>query len=39
MRKNKHPNIVNFVDSYKVDDELWVNIIKFKLIKGCNGVS
>ncbi|XP_065643922.1 serine/threonine-protein kinase PAK 3 isoform X2 [Hydra vulgaris] len=24
MRENKHPNIVNYVDSYLVGDELWV---------------
>ncbi|XP_070712437.1 serine/threonine-protein kinase PAK 3-like, partial [Pempheris klunzingeri] len=24
MRKNKHPNVVNFVDSYLVGEELWV---------------
>lgn len=24
MRENKHPNVVNYVDSYLVGDELWV---------------
>ncbi|XKL60450.1 hypothetical protein PGB90_007507 [Kerria lacca] len=24
MRENKHPNVVNYLDSYLVDDELWV---------------
>lgn len=24
MRENKHPNIVNYLDSYLVSDELWV---------------
>ena len=24
MRENKHPNIVNYVDSYLVGEELWV---------------
>lgn len=25
MRENKHANIVNYLDSYLVGDELWVN--------------
>lgn len=25
MRENKHPNIVNYVDSYLVGEELWVS--------------
>ena len=25
MRENKHPNVVNYLDSYLVVDELWVN--------------
>lgn len=24
MRENKHPNVVNYLDSYIVGDELWV---------------
>jgi p21-activated kinase 1 len=24
MRQNKHPNVVNYLDSYLVQDELWV---------------
>lgn len=24
MRENKHPNIVNYLDSYLVGEELWV---------------
>jgi p21-activated kinase 1 len=24
MREHKHPNVVNYKDSYLVDDELWV---------------
>lgn len=24
MRENKHPNVVNYLDSYIVADELWV---------------
>lgn len=24
MRENKHPNIVNYLDSYLVGDDLWV---------------
>lgn len=24
MRENKHPNVVNYLDSYLVGDELWV---------------
>lgn len=24
MREKKHPNIVNYLDSYLVEDELWV---------------
>lgn len=27
MRESKHGNIVNFIDSYLVRDELWVNIL------------
>jgi len=26
MRENKHPNIVNYVDSYLVGEELWVSV-------------
>lgn len=26
MRENKHPNVVNYLDSYLVGDELWVRI-------------
>ena len=26
MRENKHPNIVNYVDSYLVGEELWVTM-------------
>ena len=26
MRENKHPNVVNYLDSYLVGDELWVKI-------------
>lgn len=26
MRENKNPNIVNFVDSFLVGEELWVRI-------------
>ena len=25
MRESKHPNIVNFIESYLVRDELWVS--------------
>lgn len=25
MRENKHPNIVNYLDSYLVGDDLWVS--------------
>lgn len=25
MRENKHPNIVNYLDSYLVSEELWVS--------------
>lgn len=25
MRENKHPNVVNYLDSYLVGDELWVH--------------
>ncbi len=25
MRENKHPNVVNYLDSYLVGDELWVS--------------
>lgn len=24
MRENKHPNVVNYLDSYLVGEELWV---------------
>ncbi len=27
MRQNKHPNVVNYLDSYLVGDELWVLIL------------
>jgi serine/threonine protein kinase len=27
MRENKHPNIVNYLDSYLVGEELWVRSI------------
>lgn len=27
MRQNKHPNVVNYLDSYLVGDELWVKSI------------
>jgi hypothetical protein len=27
MRENRHPNIVNYIDSYLVDEDLWVIII------------
>lgn len=31
MRENKHPNVVNYLDSYLVDDELWVKFtFRFK---------
>lgn len=26
MRENKHPNVVNYLESYLVGDELWVRI-------------
>ena len=29
MRENKHPNIVNYVDSYLVGEELWVRFMKY----------
>ena len=32
MRENKHPNIVNYVDSYLVGEELWVSC---KDMKNC----
>ena len=27
MRENQNPNIVNYLDSYLVGEELWVNIL------------
>ena len=27
MRESKHPNIVNFIESYLVRDELWVRTL------------
>ena len=30
MRENKHPNIVNYVDSYHVGEELWVRHVSFQ---------
>lgn len=27
MRENKHPNVVNYLDSYLVGEELWVKLI------------
>jgi serine/threonine protein kinase len=27
MRENKHPNVVNYLDSYLVGEELWVRSI------------
>ena len=37
MRENKHPNIVNYVDSYLVGEELWVSCKDMKklLHSGC----
>ena len=29
MRENKNPNIVNYLDSYLVGEELWVNNYKY----------
>lgn len=34
MRENKHPNIVNYLDSYLVHDELWVNPVTLRLSSG-----
>lgn len=34
MSQYRHPNIVNFLDSYYINEELWV----FLKIKGCDGV-
>lgn len=31
MRENKHPNIVNYLDSYLVGDDLWVRSFAFIL--------
>ncbi len=44
MKHNRHINIVNYKDSYLVDEELWVKRIFFShLVKnvdsGCNGIS
>jgi hypothetical protein len=33
MRQNKHPNVVNYLDSYLVGDELWVIVVPFPLLK------
>lgn len=33
MKEHKHPNVVNYKDSYLVDDELWVVI---EYLTGCN---
>jgi serine/threonine protein kinase len=30
MRENKHPNVVNYLDSYLVGEELWVSFLNFK---------
>jgi serine/threonine protein kinase len=27
MRENKHPNVVNYLDSYLVGEELWVRSV------------
>lgn len=27
MRENKHPNVVNYLDSYLVGEELWVSVV------------
>jgi serine/threonine protein kinase len=29
MRENKHPNVVNYLDSYLVGEELWVRSVLF----------
>ena len=31
MRENKHQNIVNYLDSYLVGEELWVSTVLLKL--------
>lgn len=31
MRENKHPNVVNYLDSYLVGDELWVRLNAFDM--------
>ena len=33
MRENKHPNVVNYLDSYLVGDELWVSTGFIQLLK------
>ena len=33
MRENKHPNVVNYLDSYLVGDELWVSTGFSRLLK------
>jgi serine/threonine protein kinase len=32
MRENKHPNVVNYLDSYLVGEELWVSNFNFKYV-------
>ena len=27
MKENKHPNIVNYLDSYLIGEELWVRVV------------
>jgi len=41
MRQNKHPNVVNYLDSYLVGDELWVSciLLYIKLISEQNLIS
>ncbi|XP_037780256.1 LOW QUALITY PROTEIN: serine/threonine-protein kinase PAK 3-like [Penaeus monodon] len=29
MRENKHPNVVNYLDSYLVSEELWVSVMEY----------
>lgn len=45
MKHNRHINIVNYKDSYLVDEELWVRqselieSFPIEIISGCDGIS